>query len=94
MLCNVDDDLLKYAEQLVCGVNEPLLVANEAFRTISETILQNTNFPSSPEGSLAAYLMLVEKFTTALQTRGISIPSTFAEANEIYQLLANEPGSL
>ncbi|KAL1276355.1 hypothetical protein QQF64_035978 [Cirrhinus molitorella] len=93
-LCKVDNDLLKYAEQLVCEVNEPLLVANEAFRTISETILQNTNFPSSPEGSLAAYLMLVEKFTTVLQTRGISIPSTFAEANEIYQLLADEPGNL
>ncbi|KAL0151658.1 hypothetical protein M9458_053059 [Cirrhinus mrigala] len=94
MLCKVDDDLLKHAEQLVCGVDEPLWVANDAFRTISETVLQNTNFPSTPEGSLAAYLMLVEKFTTVLQTRGISIPSTFAEANEIYQLLANEAGTL
>ncbi|KAL0152294.1 hypothetical protein M9458_052017, partial [Cirrhinus mrigala] len=23
MLCKVDDDLLKHAEQLVCGVDEP-----------------------------------------------------------------------
>ncbi|CAM4574908.1 unnamed protein product [Leuciscus chuanchicus] len=30
MLCRVDDDLLQSAEQLVCGEDEPLLVANEA----------------------------------------------------------------
>ncbi|KAI2666781.1 Uroporphyrinogen decarboxylase [Labeo rohita] len=46
------------------------------------------------KGSLASYLILVEKFTTVLQTRGISILSTFAEANEIYQLLPSEPGTL
>ncbi|KAI7790512.1 hypothetical protein IRJ41_004513 [Triplophysa rosa] len=90
MLCRVDDDLLQYAEQFVCAADEPLLVANEAFRTISGAILRDTNFPSSPDGSLAAYLMLVEKFTTGLERRDIPIPSTFAEANKIYELLANE----
>lgn len=89
ILCKIDDDLLQYAEQLICDVEEPLLVANKAFRRITEVILQDTNFPS-----FAAYLMLVEKFTTVLYSRGISIPSTFAEANEIYQLLANESWTL
>ncbi|KAA0721237.1 hypothetical protein E1301_Tti023618 [Triplophysa tibetana] len=90
MLCTVDDDLLQYAEQFVCAADEPLLVANEAFKTISGAILRDTSFPSSPDGSLAAYLMLVEKFTTCLERRDIPIPSTFAEANQIYELLANE----
>ncbi|KAK9976883.1 hypothetical protein ABG768_018704 [Culter alburnus] len=94
MLCKIDDDLLQYAEQLVCDVEEPLLVANEAFRRITEVILQDTNFSSSPDGLFSAYLMLVEKFTSVLDSRGISIPSTFAEANEIYQLLANESWTL
>ncbi|KAA0721517.1 hypothetical protein E1301_Tti021238 [Triplophysa tibetana] len=90
MLCTVDDDLLQYAEQFVCAADEPLLVANEAFKTISGAILRDTSFPPSPDGSLAAYLMLVEKFTTCLERRDIPIPSTFAEANQIYELLANE----
>ncbi|XP_073716689.1 uncharacterized protein [Misgurnus anguillicaudatus] len=42
------------------------------------------------DGSLAAYLMLVEKFVACIERRDIHIPSTFAEANEIYELLANE----
>nr|XP_055025416.1 uncharacterized protein LOC129415450 isoform X2 [Misgurnus anguillicaudatus] len=90
MLCKVYDDLLQYAEQLVCATDEPLLVANETFRTIAEAILRDANFPLSSDGSLAAYLMLVEKFVACIERRDIHIPSTFAEANEIYELLANE----
>lgn len=90
MLCKVDDDLLQYAEKLVCATDEPLLVANETFRTIAEAILRDANFPLSPDGSLAAYLMLVEKFITCIERRDIHTPSTFAEANAIYELLAND----
>ncbi|KAL7864153.1 hypothetical protein AOLI_G00155730 [Acnodon oligacanthus] len=35
MLCQIDDNLLQQAEQLVCGVDKPSLVSHEGFRNIS-----------------------------------------------------------
>lgn len=89
MLCLVDADLLDYAKQLVSREEEPSLVANQEFRDICQTVLGNSQFPCTTEGCLAAYLMVVEKITSVMSRDLIHTPSTFAEANEMYEALIN-----
>lgn len=86
----VDPDLLDYAKQLICAREEPSLVANQEFRDMCHNILQNSQFPCTPDGCLAAYLMLVQELTTAMNRNSVPTPSTFAEANDIYIFLKRE----
>lgn len=90
MLHIVDPDLLDYAKQLICEVEEPSLVANQEFRDMCQNILENSQFPCTPDGCLAAYLMLVQELTTAMNRNAVPTPSTFAEANDIYIFLKRQ----
>ncbi|XP_072572079.1 uncharacterized protein [Paramormyrops kingsleyae] len=90
LLHPVDTDLLDYAEELISEKEEPLLVANQEFRDMCQTILENSHFPSTTDGCLAAYLMLIQEVTSAMNINTIPTPSTFAEANNIYKFLLRE----
>lgn len=90
MLCPVDTDLLDYAKELVSETEEPSMVANQEFRDMCHAILQNSHFPHTADGCLAAYLMIVQEFTAAMNRNTIPTPSTFADANEMYKVLIIE----
>lgn len=83
MLHPVDTDLFDYAKELISEKEEPSVVANQEFRDMCQTILQNCPFPCTTDGCLAAYLMLIQEFTSAMNRNTIPRPSTFAEANNI-----------
>lgn len=90
VLSPVDRDLLEYSKELTSDEEEPSLVANKEFRDICQKFLQNSHFPNTTDGCLAAYLMLVQGFTNAMNTHAMPIPSTYAEANDMYIFLLRE----
>ncbi|XP_036977967.1 uncharacterized protein LOC119032650 [Acanthopagrus latus] len=87
MLCPVDEDLLDHAKTLIGEREEASQVANQEFRDICHTILQKSSFPGTADGCLAAYLMLVQEFTAAMNSNDIQTPRTFQDANEVYKVL-------
>lgn len=74
---------MEHAKQLI--EEEASLVANEDFRHMCLNILQRNCFPFTKDGCLAAYGLLVQQITEAMNTHGIQTP-TFAEAN-VYTFL-------
>ncbi|XP_041839948.1 uncharacterized protein LOC121638921 isoform X1 [Melanotaenia boesemani] len=92
MLWSVDADLLAHAAESICESGAPLTVANQPFRDICGSILRGKPFPCSADECLAAYVQLIVQFATAMDTHAISLPTTFAEANDIYTFLHAEMG--
>jgi len=90
MLCPVDEDLLDHAKSLIGEREEASQVANQEFREICHNILEKGSFPGTVDGCLAAYLMLVQEFTAAMNSNDIQTSPTFQEANEVYKVLQRQ----
>lgn len=92
MLCSVDDDLLTYADRFTCTEEEPLSVANAAFRQICESMLEHANYRgrSTVEEATASYMLLSTRIVLAVENLNRPAPLTFSEACACYDRLALE----